>query len=244
MGRDWRILPLLGWFLVTLILVSIQVPLWPRHAIVLIPPLIGLVALSLKNLPAITLRGPITWTRAATVLMGLLVLAVVVSDVRREYHRYKSLQSARSTMPWTEEVAADLARLTTPDQWTVTNAQFVAALSKRDTPPWLVDTSFTRISSGYLTLNELIQAASDPRVRAVVFATDHFFSFSPLRLFILGSKNTLIWRGHTAPASSCGPDNWQAAGLLKAGLWLHSCHYPKMPNKRIFPRARRHDDIE
>jgi 4-amino-4-deoxy-L-arabinose transferase-like glycosyltransferase len=174
MGRDWRILPLLGWFLVTLILVSIQVPLWPRHAIVLIPPLIGLVALGLKNLPAITLRGPITWTRAGTVLMGLVVLAVVVSDVRREYHRYKSLQSARSTMPWTEEVAADLARLTTPDQWTVTDAQFVAALAKRDTPPWLVDTSFTRISSGYLTLNELIQAASDPRVRAVVFATDHF----------------------------------------------------------------------
>jgi hypothetical protein len=33
------------------------------------------------------------------------------------------------------------------------------------------------------------------------------------------------------------PERGQVAGLLKVGLWLHSCHYPKMRNKRIFPRA-------
>jgi 4-amino-4-deoxy-L-arabinose transferase-like glycosyltransferase len=174
MGRDWRILPLLAWFLVTLILLTIQVPLWPRHAIVLIPPLIALIALSLKNLPLIPIRKPITWARAAAVLMGLLVLALVLSGIRREYYRYQDLQSASPTAQWMEEVAADLARLTTPNEWTITDVQFAAALASRDTPPWLVDTSFTRVTSGYLTIGELVHAASDPRVRAVVLSKGQF----------------------------------------------------------------------
>ena len=68
--------------------------------------------------------------------------------------------------------ATDLKRATTPDQWIITDAQFVAALANRDTPPWLVDTSFTRVLSGYLSSQELMQAGADARVHAVLFATN------------------------------------------------------------------------
>ena len=174
MRRDWRIFPLLAWFMVTLIVVTIQVPLWPRHAIVLIPPLIAIVALGLKDLPAIPMRRPIACEQRAALLMGLLVFMIVILDIRHDYLRYRELQVANTTDQWMAQVAADLKRVTTPDQWVITDAQSAAAFGDRDTPPWLVDTSVTRVTSGYLTSEELMQAASDPRVHAVVFATDHF----------------------------------------------------------------------
>jgi hypothetical protein len=43
MRRDWRILPLLAWFLTSVILLLVQVPLWSRHAIALIPPMIAII---------------------------------------------------------------------------------------------------------------------------------------------------------------------------------------------------------
>jgi 4-amino-4-deoxy-L-arabinose transferase-like glycosyltransferase len=174
MRREWRILPLLAWFLVTLVVVTFQVPLWPRHAIILIPPLIAIVVLGLKDLPAIPMRRPIAWEQRAALLMGLLVFVIVIWGLRRDYHQYRDLQDANAADQWMAQVAADLKRVTTADQWIITDAQFPTALANRNTPPWLVDTSITRVTSGYLTTQELIQAGSDPRVHAVVFATNHF----------------------------------------------------------------------
>ena len=183
MRRDWRIVPLLAWFLTTLILLRIQVPLWPRHAIVLIPPLIAFVALGLKGLPVIPMRRPIAWQQGAALLMGLLTLATVINSLRHDYYHYQDLRTqAATTDQWMTQVAADVERVTTPDQWIITDAQFVAALANRDTPPWLVDTSITRVLSGYLTSQDLLQAAADPRVHAIVFATDHF-TLAPVSSF-------------------------------------------------------------
>jgi 4-amino-4-deoxy-L-arabinose transferase-like glycosyltransferase len=175
MRRDWRIVPLLAWFLTTLILLRVQLPLWPRHAIVLIPPLIAIVVLGLKGLPAIPMGRPIAWEQRGALLMGLLVFAVVILSLRHDYRHYRDLltRAPSAADHWMIEVAADLQRVTTPDQWTITDAQYAAALANRDTPPWLVDTSITRVFSGYLTSQELQQAAADARVHAVVFGTNH-----------------------------------------------------------------------
>ena len=182
MRGDWRILPLLAWFLATLILLRIQVPFWSRHAIVLIPPLIAIIALGLKDLPAIPMRRPIAWEQRAALLIGLLAFAVVIWGIRRDYRHYRDLHDANTADQWTAQVAADLNRVTTADQWIITDGQFAAALANRDTPPWLVDTSITRVTSGYLTSQELMRAGSDPRVHAVVFATNHF-TLAPIASF-------------------------------------------------------------
>ena len=183
MRRDWRIVPLLAWFLTTLILLRIQVPLWPRHAVVLIPPLIAFVALGLRGLPVIPMRRPIAWQQGAALLMGLLTLATVINSLRHDYYHDQDLRTqAATTGQWMTQVAADVERATTPDQWIITDAQFVAALANRDTPPWLVDTSITRVLSGYLSGQELVQIAADPRVHAIVFATNHF-TLAPVSSF-------------------------------------------------------------
>jgi 4-amino-4-deoxy-L-arabinose transferase-like glycosyltransferase len=174
--RDWRIFPVLAWFLASLILLIVQVPLWPRHAIVLIPPLIAIVVLGLKGLPMIPIRGPIAWEQRGALLMGVLVFGTVVLSARHDYHRYRDLLvwGPNSADQWVAQVATDLGHVTGPGQWIITDAQFTAALANRDTPPWLVDTSVTRISSGYLTGQELMRVGANARVHAVVFGAHHF----------------------------------------------------------------------
>jgi 4-amino-4-deoxy-L-arabinose transferase-like glycosyltransferase len=175
MRRDWRIVPLLAWLLATLVVLSVHVPLWPQHAIVLIPPLIAIIALCLKDLPPIPMRWPNAWEHRAALLMSLLTFAVVIFSIRQDYYLYRDLRvRAANYTQRTAQIAADLERATTPDQWIITGThlQFVAALANRDTPPWLADTSVVRVLSGFLTNHELLQAGADARVHAIVFETN------------------------------------------------------------------------
>jgi len=172
--RDWRIAPLVAWILVTCIVLLIQFPLFPRHAIVLVPPLVAMSALALNDLPAADRTRWVMPRRGAAVLTGLLPFVGVLAGTPSFYLYYRTLglrigsdETRRAAL-----IAEDLRRATTPDQWVITDAQFIAGLANRDTPPWLVDTSSVRMNSGYLTVPELIQAASDQRVHAVLFATD------------------------------------------------------------------------
>jgi 4-amino-4-deoxy-L-arabinose transferase-like glycosyltransferase len=174
--RDWRMVPLLAWLLTTLIALESLVPLFSRHAIALIPPLIGIVVLGLDDLPpnARSSFGP--WQRRCVLLIGFLVLAAAVVSIPRDYQRYRDLHE------WIESpvavrmtrIAGELEQLTTSSQWIITDTPFSVALANRDTPPWLADTSLVRKLSGYLTSEELLQAGSNPRTHAVVLMTDRF----------------------------------------------------------------------
>ncbi len=176
--RDWRVVALIGWALVTFIGLLMQVPLFGRHAIVLLPPLIALMALGLHDLPAaremrqvLHERDPV---RSGALLVGLLALAAVLAGIPSDYQHFRSIRTRAGSSETQRaiRIAADLQQVTTPEQWVITDAQLVAGLADRDTPPWLVDTSIVRVRSGYLTTPELIRAASDPRVHAVLFATN------------------------------------------------------------------------
>jgi hypothetical protein len=69
-------------------------------------------------------------------------------------------------------VANDVRNAIAPDQYIITDGQFVAALADRNTPPDLVDTSMVRIASGYLKSQQLIADASQPQVHAILFFTN------------------------------------------------------------------------
>ncbi|MFL5706231.1 MAG: phospholipid carrier-dependent glycosyltransferase, partial [Ktedonobacteraceae bacterium] len=79
---DWRVFPLLAWALVSLILLARQVPLFPRHFVSLIPPLISLAILGFGYIGhARTSLSSLTFARVLTVIAALLLLAVVYVDV-------------------------------------------------------------------------------------------------------------------------------------------------------------------
>jgi 4-amino-4-deoxy-L-arabinose transferase-like glycosyltransferase len=178
--RDWRVIPLIAWLLATLYLLWHQVPLFPHHLVALAPPLIALAVMGISDsstrnkvnssgiMPGA--RTYLTWVAIA------LILVTALLDVRqdRAYYRTAQASSVSALTQFEVRVAADLQRATTHDQLVVTDAQFIAGLADRTTPPGLVDTSAVRINSGYLTLSALESATSQPQVHAVLFFTGRF----------------------------------------------------------------------
>jgi 4-amino-4-deoxy-L-arabinose transferase-like glycosyltransferase len=175
--RDWRVIPLIAWFVATFAVLLVQVPLFPRHAIALLPPMIGMAVMALYTLPTLAeVRSTIPTAKLAAFLAAFLMLIVIVTGGVSDYGRYQQLsQQANSASTQLEaHIANDIQQATAPGQQVITDEQFIAALANRDVPPFLVDTSMVRIDSGYLTLPQLIQAASAPNVHAVLFYSGRF----------------------------------------------------------------------
>lgn len=172
--RDWRVLPLLAWFLVTVFLLWRQVPLFSHHLVALVPPLVGLAAMGIGPLPSITINKKSMLNSSAVLPLLALTLILVASvlngyDVVKYYRAQQQLSDAASQQQ--NKVIKDLQALTKPDQLIVTDAQFITALANRNTPPALVDTSSVRISTHYVTYQQLVQVAEQPQVHAVLFYT-------------------------------------------------------------------------
>jgi len=174
--RDWRIIPLTLWLLITMYMLWLEVPLFYRHFVALIPPLIGMAVLGLGDIASLTSSlksffSHFKLARLSTALTLVLVLVVLGLDIPQyqPYYQAADRQGSPSYNTLQLQVAADLHNAIAPDQLVITDGQFIAALADRNTPPSLVDTSIVRISSGYLTLPQLIAAASQPNVHAVLF---------------------------------------------------------------------------
>jgi hypothetical protein len=172
--RDWRIIPLVAWFLATLVILWMQVPLFYRHAIALTPTLIAMAVIGIGDVAAV--KKTATTYREALVKIAppvalVLMLAVLITNIApvRSYYQSISQQAAGSSTQFQGQLAHDLQKVTTPDQVVITDGQYVAARANRSVPPSLVDTSMVRIQSGYLTAQQLIQAASQPQVHAILF---------------------------------------------------------------------------
>lgn len=171
--RDPRGLFLGGWLVVSGVLLLNQTPLFPRHAVVLLPPLIALSALAIEHLAG--LQADISQTRRAR--RGLLISAVLVASatisgfVEQANFIASETQISQRDQPVLESLAGDLSAKVRRDQWVITDQQLAAAIADRDTPPHLVDTSWVRIDSGFLTTPELCAAVENPRTAAVLFST-------------------------------------------------------------------------
>ncbi len=167
--RDWRVLPLLGWLGASVLMLWLQTPLFRHHLVALIPPLVSL---------AIAGISPIRWNKkwssisvnVATAITIIILLFTSYTNMQQEQlsHRSWVTKATRKAVKQ-QAVVQDLQNETTPGQFVITDAQFLAGLAHRNTPPSLVDTSKVRIRTGYLTADQLIQEASQPQVHAVLF---------------------------------------------------------------------------
>lgn len=178
--RDWLVAPLLAWFIITLYLLWAQVPLFPRHMVALVPPLIGLALMGLRSpMPPLS---PLSWLTPAALSklsrstwMTLLALALILLSVGldarqdRAYYHTQQVRANDGNAQLEARIASDIDRVVAPGQLIITDGQFIAALAGRNTPPSLVDTSSVRITSHYLTLSQLEHEAAQPQVQAVLF---------------------------------------------------------------------------
>ncbi len=172
--RDWRIIPLIAWFLVTFFVLLLQVPLFYRHAIALTPSMLSMAVIGIGDIAAVkkvAFKYGDAIAKVAPPVVLLLILLVVATNIVPVSGYYQSI-ATQAVSPYTQfqgQLARDLQKVTTPHQEVITDGQFVAARADRSVPPLLVDTSMVRIVSGYLTAQQLIQAASQPQVHAVLF---------------------------------------------------------------------------
>ncbi|MBA2395058.1 MAG: phospholipid carrier-dependent glycosyltransferase [Ktedonobacteraceae bacterium] len=172
--RDWRVLPLLAWFLATALILWRQVPLLSHHMVALVPPLIALAAIGIGPLPDISTDiKSVMRPRTILPLVGLLLILIASiqggSNILQYYHAQQNTNDV--LIPQQNKVIKDLQSVTQPDQLVVTDAQFITALANRSTPPELVDTSSVRIATGYVTFQQLVQVTEQPQVHAVLFYT-------------------------------------------------------------------------
>ncbi|GHO86870.1 hypothetical protein KSZ_48760 [Dictyobacter formicarum] len=170
--KDWRVVPLLGWALACAILLWQQEPLFDHHFVIVIPALVALTCMGLGPLP---LNGQ-QWRQPSALLTAGCLLLVLISigfgarTIQLNY-RHLQTQATSAATQGTLRTAHDLQQVVSPDQLVITDGQFVTGLAGRNTPPELVDTSSVRINTNYLTSDQLIQQASQPKVQAILFYT-------------------------------------------------------------------------
>ena len=171
--RDLRAVFLAGWLIVSALLLLQQMPLFGRHAIILLLPLVALAMLAVDHAsrwtPRWSNRRALPWGMGATAAM-VAVAAIGGFAGQAAFLQGETDISTRDG-PVLAALAADIAANVQPGQWVVTDQQLASAGADRDTPPGLVDTSWVRIDSGYLSAGELCAATADSRVAAVLFGT-------------------------------------------------------------------------
>ena len=151
-----------------------QFPLFYHHQVTLTPFLLFLALLYLRpatDLPASKREdaAKLPLSRSALGILLVVTLLQIVTTLNRL--RQESIRYA-ATQELSQRAAHDLARLLKPQDWVITDGQFVAAAAGRSTPPGFVDTSAVRIDAGMLSSAPLIAAAQQQRCRAVLFFSD------------------------------------------------------------------------
>ncbi|TMC05492.1 MAG: hypothetical protein E6J41_21820 [Chloroflexi bacterium] len=141
------------WTAAAALLLAVQHPLWPHHAVAVTVPLALLAGGLARALP--------DRVTAAACLVAVVASLVPAALVR-----------ARQQAPAVDApVVAALRARTAPGDLVITDDQFAVALAGRDVPPELVDTSFVRVQSGDLGVDAVEAAADRPDVTAVLLAS-------------------------------------------------------------------------
>ena len=167
--RDWRVVPLLAWFLTTFVLLLLQVPLFHHHLVSLIPPMISLAIIGLAGLRLSVRRVP-AWREVIPLVSAVVIVFVLALNAQamRDYYRNDRAASIAGKNSQLGKIASDVRSQIGPDDFIITDAQFIAAMAGRNTPPSLVDTSLVRIDTRYITAEQVIQEAQQPQVKAIL----------------------------------------------------------------------------
>ena len=197
--RRWYVLIGGAWTLAALVILLRQAPLFPHHLVLLIPGLALTAAIGLMPAPA-TFTAELTalhrrlcrllpsLSRHSTRLtLGVLPVMLVVGILALNLYTNldQPLGMPAGDAARLSQVADDLRLLTTPQQSVITDDQYIATLAGRDVPPELVDTSTVRITTGYLTSDQVIAIAQQPQVGAILFYSGRFQSLPAFTAWVV-----------------------------------------------------------
>jgi 4-amino-4-deoxy-L-arabinose transferase-like glycosyltransferase len=172
---------LAAWGIVCLLVLAIQKPLFQHHMVLLVPAFTLAAAQWVALGDMIHMGRWPQWLNGGRIASGVLGLVLAVAIVTTVVQQHAALVAAP---PVETGAAAILDAFTLPGDLVVTDDQVAAVLANRDVPPSLADTSMVRIESGALTTQQVIAAASDPRVTAVLWLSGRFSLLPGLRAWV------------------------------------------------------------
>jgi 4-amino-4-deoxy-L-arabinose transferase-like glycosyltransferase len=154
---DRSVVPVAAWLAATFVVLALLTPLFPHHVVALVPPEIALATMAFAPL------AERTWSDISNLAKGLttcVALCGVLSAIGcvTYFVRDARLQTIPDTLAMDAAVSA-VVRFVPAGRTVVTDDDFIAALAGRDTPPWLVDTSFARIHARQLDYADVRRAA-------------------------------------------------------------------------------------
>lgn len=165
--RVWVSVPLLVWALTAFGVLALLHPLWEQHVVLLSPAL----AMTSGCAAAAAWQAFSTPRRQRLGLAITLILLMLAGGFGLALN-WQHNASANGRLPLsTMKLVSALQRFSAPDEFVLSDDQYVAALADRDLPPQLVDTSFVRIISGYLSAAQLKDLIARDRIRVILFAT-------------------------------------------------------------------------
>jgi len=168
--RRWDVALVAIWGLASAFVLAIQTPLFDHHLTLLAPPF-ALAAASLMGLLPERIGFTIPEPARQYFLPALVMLAFVAN-----LGQSIALENAQIQHPPAQVAlaAVELDQFAPQGGLVVTDDQTIADIANRAIPAPVVDTSYVRISSGKLTTQQVIAAASDPRVVAILWYSGRF----------------------------------------------------------------------
>jgi hypothetical protein len=162
------------WGLIVLLALTFHSPLFFHHMSYLLFPMAILGGCVMGDLAQRLRRPwkPMAW-RCGLLLIDLGMVAGYVFTLPATVQEYRMLLVAPGTT-LQADAAHFISDVTWPDDWVITDDQAVVFWADRNVPPPLAETSFLRITSGWLTDQQLIALTKEYEPWAIASLSGRF----------------------------------------------------------------------
>jgi hypothetical protein len=187
MLKPRQALPYVGWIAATAAILAVYAPLFPKHVVIAIPPLVAVAGAGIgaawqsmreRRLAGmggvVILAGPILLYAWSLPAIAALNVGFMNLDPGFEGQRF-----AR-----TADIAATIAAVTRRGDFVITDEPEQAFHAQRLVPPKLADTSSSRVRARELTGETIVTAANSYDVKLVALSSDRFRSLRNFRLLL------------------------------------------------------------
>lgn len=182
-----RLLPHAGWVVASAAILLFYAPLFPKHVVIAVPPLVALAGAGIGlawqavragrwpgAVGAVVLTAPILMYGWSLPAIASLDVGFMNLDQGTEGQRFA--QSA--------DVAATIAAVTHRDEFLITDHPYLAFLAQRLVPPELADPSASRVRARELTGDDIVTAAKKYDAGVVVLWSDRLRSLRTFRSWL------------------------------------------------------------
>ncbi len=167
------------WFVLASGFLLVHTPLRPRHTVLLLPPLAALSGIAVAAMTSWLSHRLKRWGPWLTVVILIAVCGWSLLGPIRALTLPPDEHPFDDRHPEVASAALFVRQTSAGNDCIIVDDQRFAWLAERWVPPSLAETSITRLSTGWLTSEQIINVAEEHDCPDLVFQTDRFDAFVP-----------------------------------------------------------------